>query len=112
MTGRPDPGAPWWASDDAGGGPTGEADDPLEAFRRARRAEPGHQHRPDAPDAVCRACPVCTLLRAVQGARPELVTRLADALHHLSLAAKAVLDAQTEGSSDPDDLEHIPVDDE
>lgn len=56
---------------------------------------------------VCDACPVCRLLRAVRQARPDVVTHLADAAHHLSLALQALAEA----SDTPDGgLEHIDLD--
>lgn len=56
---------------------------------------------------VCDACPVCRLLRAVRQSRPDVVTHLADAAHHVSLALQALAEA----SDAPDGgLEHIDLD--
>lgn len=56
---------------------------------------------------VCDACPVCRLLRAVRQSRPDVVTHLADAAHHVSLALQALAEA----SDAPDGgFEHIDLD--
>lgn len=44
---------------------------------------------------VCDACPVCIGLRALRQVRPEVIAHLSDAAHHLSLALRAVAEAQT-----------------
>lgn len=56
---------------------------------------------------VCDACPVCMGLRAIRQVRPEVVAHLSDAAHHLSLALRAVAEAQGQ----PDEgLETIDLD--
>lgn len=56
---------------------------------------------------VCDACPVCMGLRAIRQVRPEVVAHLSDAAHHLSLALRAVAEAQAA----PDEgLESIDLD--
>jgi hypothetical protein len=62
---------------------------------------------PHEDGAVCEACPVCIMLRAVRDIRPEAVTHLAEAAHHVSLALQAFADAQAGGS---DDLQKIDLD--
>lgn len=89
--GRPAPGA-FTRTDPPASGP-GSAD-----------GAPGpHPHDGE----VCDACPVCMGLRAIRQVRPEVVAHLSDAAHHLSLALRAVADAQAQ----PDDgLESIDLD--
>lgn len=43
---------------------------------------------------VCNACPVCIGLRALRQVRPEVVAHLSDAAHHVSLALRALAEAQ------------------
>ncbi len=69
---------------------------------------PGHDHGVEA----CQLCPVCTLIRVLGEARPELVTHLSEAARHLTLAAKAVVDAQAEGWRRDDGLQRIDLDEE
>lgn len=102
---------PWWASDDAPG--SHRADDPVVAFRAARRGEqhgdpvpseatPGDVDDPAADDpthagehvaAACGVCPWCTTVRLVAQHHPELLGHVREAGRHLSLAARAALDA-------------------
>ncbi len=51
---------------------------------------------PHEDGAVCDACPVCIGLRAVRQVRPEVIAHLSDAAHHMSLALRAIADAQAE----------------
>lgn len=95
---------PWWASDPAGG-PTG--DDPGEG---PGGSAAGGSAPPGAP--VCQVCPVCSFLRVVQDARPEAMEHLLEAAHHLTLAAKAVVDAHADGFGGAGGLEHIPLDED
>ena len=94
--------------------------DPVEAFRSARRPRPvppraagsasepdpssptGDQdassadggasdpgtHRPE----LCGVCPLCTLARALEDTRPELMGHLTEAARHLAAAARALLE--------------------
>lgn len=65
------------------------------------------------PDGrVCHACPVCVALRALEGARPEVVAHLAEALHHLSLAARAFVEAQVGATGGDGGLRRVDLDDE
>lgn len=96
-------GRPWWAS----GAETG-ADD-----RRRHADDPGQQdapHRHLGGAEVCQVCPICSFLRLVEGVRPEVVEHLTEAARHLTLAAKAVIDAQAESFAPRDRLERIDVD--
>lgn len=63
---------------------------------------------PHEDGTVCDACPVCITLRAVRQVRPEVIGHLSDAAHHLSLALRAVADAQA--SDDTQDFQHIDLD--
>lgn len=68
---------------------------------RGRGGERGHD------PATCRACPWCTFLRAVGDSRPEVVAHLTEAMRHVTLAARAMVDA-ADGRGG---WEHIPLDD-
>jgi hypothetical protein len=57
---------------------------------------------------VCDACPVCIGLRAIRSSRPDVITHLSEAAHHLSLALKAFADAQADATTDT--FEHIDLD--
>ncbi|MBW3576510.1 MAG: hypothetical protein KY462_01980 [Actinobacteria bacterium] len=95
---------PWWASGDRRGDPPGG--DPGQ--RRAGTEPPPHRH-----GDACQVCPICSFLRLVEGVRPDVVDHLTEAARHLTLAAKAVIDAQAEGFARRDDrLERIEVDGE
>lgn len=63
---------------------------------------------PHADGEVCDACPVCLGLRALRQARPDVITHLSDAAHHVSLALRALADAQA--GEDPGGLEKIDLD--
>lgn len=75
--------------------------------RRDERA--GHPHR---SVETCRICPVCAAIRILGEARPELVEHLSEASRHLTLAAKAFVDAQAEAYGDHGGLERIEIDDD
>lgn len=90
-------GRPWWASGE--GDPTPPRGD--------------HRHHADAAPEVCAVCPVCSLLRLVGETRPEIIEHLTEAARHLTLAAKAVVDAQAEHLSRREDrFERIDLEDE
>lgn len=96
-------GRPWWAS----GAETGAHD------RSGHAEDPGQEdapHRHLGGAEVCQVCPICSFLRLVEGVRPEVVEHLTEAARHLTLAAKAVIDAQAESFGAPRDLERIDVD--
>lgn len=96
---------PWWASGDRRG--DGPRDDPA-GQRAAPTGPPPHRH-----GEPCQICPICSFLRLVEGVRPDVVDHLTEAARHLTLAAKAVIDAQAEGFARRDDqLERIEVDGE
>jgi hypothetical protein len=61
---------------------------------------------------VCHLCPVCAGLRAFDEARPEVVAHLTEAARHVTLAARALLDAQAESLRRPGGLERIDLDEE
>lgn len=94
-------GRPWWASDAPGQGGGGGDEEPE---------APPHRHRSDAPHDVCEVCPICAVLRAVDDVRPELVEHLTEAARHLTLAAKAFVDAQAAGFEDDEGLQRIDLD--
>lgn len=100
-----DPRRPWWASP-----PPGAAE--------AEESDGGAHDEPPPPwgehvhvDA-CQVCPVCSLLRIAGDVRPDLVHHLAEAAKHVTLAAKAILDAQARGWDRDAGLQHVPLDDE
>lgn len=110
-------GEPWWASG-AGPGDGLHDEDPLDRHRAGRRGtSDGRAPREDPVDAhadgrVCHACPVCITLRALESSRPEVVGHLADALHHLSLAARAFMEAQVGATGGDGGLRRVDLDDE
>lgn len=90
------------------------ASPPGGAFTR-----PDPPDRPDRPDGadtsaphangeVCDACPICMGLRALRQSRPDVITHLSDAAHHVSLALRALADVHA--GDDPDGLEKIDLD--
>lgn len=111
---------PWWASDGPGeGGGVGGADgdDPQRGGDPGQQRhahgdadDPPHRHRADAPTDVCQVCPICAMLRAVDDVRPELVEHLTEAARHLTLAAKAFVDAQATGFEGDEGLQRIDLD--
>lgn len=117
---------PWWASGSADG--TVGHEDPLDAHRAGRGAHDRSEHDPrdrqwhdrhrhdthghgPAVDA-CQVCPVCAGIRILSEARPELVAHLSEAARHLTLAARAFLDAQAEVLRRDEGLQRIDLDDE
>lgn len=130
---------PWWASG-AGPGDGLDDEDPLDRHSAGRRGgvagsdgawwqdavdaladaarsagtrEAATERGSPHPDGrVCHACPVCVALRALEGSRPEVVAHLADALHHLSLAARAFVEAQVGATGGDDGLRRVDLDDE
>lgn len=64
-----------------------------------------------AGDHVCSVafCPVAMLLTATQQVRPEVIEHLLAAGREFLLAARAVLDARTEGFARTSNLEHIEI---
>lgn len=102
-------GRPWWASD----GHDGLADeDPVGAHRSARAGEDAGEHTHSGRVDACAVCPVCATIRAIGETRPELISHLSEAARHLTLAAKAFIDAQADHLRHDDGLQRIPVDDE
>lgn len=82
------PAPPWWAS----GPPPGAADDdPVTAHRAARRGGP------PAVDG-CRDA-VTERLATLAQSNPEAVVHLTEAVRHLTLAARAVVDGLTRDST-------------
>ena len=102
---------PWWASADAREALDADQD-PLTSHRRARRAmrrdDAGWEDEQDSlrgaevragPAAgggddsqPCEACPVCTGLRLLAVARPELHDRLTEVGRHLTAAVRALVE--------------------
>lgn len=89
-------------------------DPPADGDASAPRTGGNAWHRlaegvaPHAEGEVCDACPVCLGLRALRQARPDVITHLSDAAHHVSLALRALADAQA--GDDTDGLEKIDLD--
>lgn len=79
--------------------------------RAADPAAPPHVH--DEGRDVCHVCPICVGLRALDESRPEVVAHLSEALRHLSLAARAFIEAQVAATGGVDDgLHRVDLDDE
>lgn len=101
-------GRPWWASepgeDDGVGDHDPRGDGPV------GDDVPPHRHRADAPHDVCQVCPICAVLRTVDDVRPELIGHLSEAARHLTMAAKAFIDAQAAGYGDDEGLQRIDLD--
>lgn len=74
---RPDPGP------DADRGPEGTSS--VGGTDQEARSAP---HRPE----LCGVCPLCTLARALEDTRPELLDHLTEAARHLAAAARSLLD--------------------
>jgi hypothetical protein len=121
----PDVAAAWWseagellfrAVREVGRAATGYADHVRDQAVRSAGGDgatddgPGHVHA--APGEVCHLCPVCAGLRAFDEARPEVVAHLGEAARHITLAARALLDAQAEALRRPEGLERIDLDEE
>ena len=122
---------PWWASDVQDGAAHG-SDDPHDDDPRGGdgpraaggwtggdRGDPGERADrggvppwPHADGEVCQVCPICAFLRVVGETRPEVMEHLVEAAHHLTLAAKAVVDAHAEGFERDGGLERIELDDD
>lgn len=102
-------GRPWWASDPSGEGPAdGPGDD--DADPGPGPDAPPHRHRADAPHDVCQVCPICAVLRTLDDVRPEMIEHLTEAARHLTLAAKAFVDAQAAGFDGDEGLQRIDLD--
>lgn len=84
------------------------ASPPGGAFTRPDRPDGADTSAPHAEGEVCDACPVCLGLRALRQARPDVITHLSDAAHHVSLALRALADAHA--GDDTDGLEKIDLD--
>lgn len=61
---------------------------------------------------VCHACPVCVALRVLDESRPEVVAHLSEALRHVSLAARAFVEAQVAATGGDDGLHRVDLDGE
>ncbi len=55
----------------------------------AERAGQPSSHRPE----LCGVCPLCTLARALEDTRPELLEHLTEAARHLAAAARSLLES-------------------
>ncbi|MBW3662123.1 MAG: hypothetical protein KY469_03400 [Actinobacteria bacterium] len=109
------PRRPWWASPPAGAsdGAAASGDRPHAPDTASQDGDHGggdaHEHvHVDA----CQVCPVCSFLRVAGEVRPDLVHHLAEAARQVTLAAKAVLDAQARGWDRHTGLQHVPLDEE
>lgn len=102
-------GRPWWASE-PGEDDGARAHDPWDGVPGGGDDVPPHRHRADAPHDVCQVCPICAVLRTVDDVRPELVEHLSEAARHLTMAAKAFIDAQAAGYEDDGGLQRIDLD--
>lgn len=94
----------------AEGGWSNGARQPSNGADQQKSADPEHVHF--SGDAACQVCPICTGLRLLGEVRPEVIQHLTEAAKHLTLAAKAVIDAQAEHLTRDERLEHIELDDE
>lgn len=103
---------PWWASG-ADTDALGD-EDPLEAHRAGRHDhhDRSGRHQPGGGVDACSVCPICAGIRILGEVRPELVTHLSEAARHLTLAARAFLDAQADVLRRDDGLERIDLDEE
>lgn len=99
---------------EATGGATSEAtgadeNGPRHGPRPERGAEHGHEHEPGAepphelgPD--CDVCPICLGIAHVRETHPEVADHLVDAVRHLTLAARELMDdvgGRARRSADP-----------
>ena len=113
--------APWWRSD----GDHLADEDPVALHLAARNGEttdpPGHEDgRPDdesrdrsgdppgaeaghlaGPD--CDICPICLGIAHVRDAHPEVADHLVDAVRHLTLAVRSLMDDVGSGRRGPHD---------
>ncbi len=83
-------------------GPDGEPEGALGMDGTGRQAREA-PHRPE----LCGVCPLCTLARALEDTRPELLDHLTEAARHLAAAARSLLDA---GPADPGPADPGPAD--
>lgn len=90
-------------------GVDGQETDGADPDGEAKGAAHGHRH--GAIDAYCHVCPVCSLLRALDEVKPDVLVHLTEAARHITLAAKAVIDAQADRIGGEEDFESIVVDD-
>lgn len=72
----------------------------------------GRDHVHTGSVDACQICPVCTGIRLLGEVRPEVVSHVTEAARHLTLALKAVVDAQAEAMGADDGLQRIDLDDE
>ena len=87
------------------------------AFEDWARGTFGGAHVPDlgelplagSASEECRLCPVCTALRLVRGARPEVYTHLLTATDALAAALRAALENPAHGRTPHPGVEHIDV---
>lgn len=101
---------PWWASADPTVDGLVDDQDPVTAYRTAKRAtseppppdDPGgasgrwdHDHGPPHDPAVCGWCPICVGLRRLGDQHPEVLEHVAEATRHLSAAVRALLDLRS-----------------
>ena len=78
----------------------------------ARRASSGTAEHLSTGSTECRLCPVCQLIAAVRGSRPDLVEHLSDAAGSLIAALRAAVDAHERewSARRSTGIEHIDVD--
>lgn len=106
------------AGDGAGGsrpGTDGWWQDAVGALADAARPHGGGRTAAGSHTAgdVCHVCPVCVALRALDHSRPEVVAHLSEALRHLSLAARAFVEAQVQETGGVDEgLQKVDLEDD
>lgn len=108
------PRRPWWASPPTGAsvGDAASGDRPYGSDRASHDDHGGGDAHEHVHVDACQVCPVCSFLRVAGEVRPDLVHHLAEAARHVTLAAKAVLDAQARGWDHHTGLQHVPLDEE
>ncbi len=104
--------SPWWSSGEPepenGNGQENGHDNRRTGSREAAADATAPHHSSE----VCGVCPVCSVLRILEDTRPEVIGHLTEAARHMTLAAKAVIDAHAEHLRADGGLQHIPLDDD
>lgn len=106
---------PWWASVDPTVDGLADDEDPVTAYRAAKRptSEPppskpppddpeaasgrwGHDQGPPHDPAVCGRCPICVGLRRLGEQHPEVLEHVLEASRHLSAAVRSLLEQRSD----------------
>lgn len=105
----------WWEEATLALGALARAAGHVRPVQRDGGVGSDQHHEHAATDELCEVCPVCAGLRALERSRPELVEHLTEALRHLTLAARSLVDAHGDERSrrtDDGGLERIDLDGE